>query len=121
MNEQHKARKLSVYISNTDKFRHSSLYEMIVYAAKRYEIAGATVIKGIMGFGTSNVVISSKFWEFSEKISVVVEIIDTSEKIEAFKNEILLPWMEKIRTGCLITEEEVDIVLLKTGSKRWQK
>ena len=118
MKAQASARKLSVYISNTDKFKHSSLYEMIVYAAKRYGIAGATVKKGIMGYGSSNVVISSKFWEFSEKIPVIVEIIDIPEKIELFKNEILLPWMEKISTGCLITEEDVDIVLLMKGSRK---
>lgn len=118
MEEQTKARKLSVYISNTDKFRHSSLYEMIVYAAKRYELAGATVKKGMMGFGSSNTVISSKFWEFSEKIPVVVEIIDVPEKIDTFKTEILFPWMEKISTGCLITEEEVGIILLKKGRKK---
>jgi hypothetical protein len=55
------AKLLRIFISNTDKFKHAPLYEMVVFAAKRYGLAGATVLKGAMGFGSSSVVHSKKF------------------------------------------------------------
>lgn len=90
---------------------------MIVFAARRYGLAGATVLKGIMGYGSSSVVHSMKFWEITEKLPVVIEIIDQADKIEAFKVKIL-PWLDKIRYGCLITSERVDVVLSKSGKKK---
>ena len=61
------AKVLRIFISNTDKFKHNSLYEMIIFAAKRYGLAGATVLKGVMGYGSSSVIHSVKFWEITEK------------------------------------------------------
>ncbi|MDZ7605776.1 MAG: DUF190 domain-containing protein [Cyclobacteriaceae bacterium] len=111
------ARRLRIYISNTDKFKNNPLYEMIVFAARRYGLSGATVLKGMMGYGSSSVVHSMKFWEITEKLPVVIEIIDEAEKIETFKTKIL-PWLDKIRYGCLITSERVDIMLSKPGRKK---
>lgn len=78
------AKLLKIYVSNTDKFKHNLLYEMVVFAAKRYGLAGATVLKGSMGYGSSSVVHSVKFWEFTEKLPVVIEIVDEAEKVEKF-------------------------------------
>ena len=111
------ARVLRIFISNTDKFKHTPLYEMVVFAAKRYGLAGATVLKGIMGFGSSNAVRSLKFWEITEKLPVVVEIVDDADKIEEFI-KIILPWFENLRYGCMITVEKADIVLYKKGKKQ---
>ncbi len=111
------AKVLRIFISNTDKFKHNSLYEMIVFAAKRYGLAGATVLKGVMGYGSSSVIHSVKFWEITEKLPVVIEIVDEAEKIEKFTEKIL-PWFEKLRYGCMITVEEVNLVLYKQGSKK---
>ena len=111
------AKELRIFISNTDKFKHNSLYEMIVFAAKRYGLAGATVLKGVMGYGSSSVIHSVKFWEITEKLPVVIEIVDEAEKIEKFTEKIL-PWFEKLRYGCMITVEEVNLVLYKQGSKK---
>lgn len=111
------AKLLRIFISNTDKFKHNLLYEVVVFAAKRYGLKGATVLKGVMGFGSSSVVHSVKFWEFTEKLPVVIEIVDESEKIEKFTEKIL-PWFEKLRYGCLITVEKTNIVLYKEGSKK---
>ncbi len=110
------ARLLRIFISNTDKFKHAPLYEVIVFAAKRYGLAGATVLKGIIGYGGSSAISSTKFWDISEKLPVVVEILDESEKIEKFTKTIL-PYFEKIKNGCMITEEKANIVLYKKGSK----
>ena len=84
MNPDDKAKRLRIYISSTDKFKHSPLYEVIVFAAKRYGIAGATVLKGIMSFGVSSEVYSNKLWEISEKVPLIVEIIDEPGKIDSF-------------------------------------
>ena len=111
------AKRLRIYISNTDKFKHNPLYEMVVFAAKRYGLAGATVLKGVMGFGSSSVVRSVKFWEFTEKLPIVIEIVDESAKIEKFTG-IILPWFEKLRYGCMITVEKADILLYKQGTKK---
>ena len=59
---------LRIYTSNTDKFKHNLLYEMVVYAARRYGLAGATVLKGTMGYGSSSVVHSNKFWQSPSSI-----------------------------------------------------
>ncbi|NTW26327.1 MAG: DUF190 domain-containing protein [Lentimicrobium sp.] len=109
--------RLRIYISNTDKFRHTLLSETLVFAAKRYGLAGATVIRGSMGFGSSSVVHSSKFWEITDKLPVVVEMVDETTKIEQFLN-IILPWFDKIPTGCLVTAEKIQLVLFKQGIKK---
>ena len=108
---------LRVYTSSTDKLKHTPLYEMLVYAARRNGLAGATVHKGVMGFGGSSVVHSAKFWETNDKLPVVVEIIDESPKIEAFV-EVIKPYLESVRYGCLVTIEDANVVFYKTGIKK---
>jgi len=117
MEKQGEAKLLRIFISNTDKLKHSPLYEVIVFAAKRYGLAGATVIKGTMGFGSSNVIRSVKFWEITEKLPIIIEIVDDASKIDDFTEKIL-PWFEKLRYGCLITVEDVKVVLYKQGRKK---
>lgn len=117
MNNFTKAKRLKLYMSNTDKFKHEPLYEVIIYAAKRYGLEGATATIGVMGFGSSSQVSRIRLWEISEKIPVVVEIIDVPDKIELFMQRIN-PYFDKIQSGCLITSEEVEIVLQKIGTKR---
>ena len=117
MEKQGEAKLLRIFISNTDKLKHNPLYEVIVFAAKRYGLAGATVFKGTMGYGSSNIIRSVKFWEITEKLPIVIEIVDDAEKIEAFTEKIL-PWFDKLRYGCLITVEDVKVLLFKQGSKK---
>jgi PII-like signaling protein len=108
---------LRVYTSSTDKLKHTPVYEMLVYAARRSGMAGATVHKGIMGYGSSSVVHSAKFWETNDKLPVVVEIIDESAKIEAYF-EIIKPHLESLRYGCLVTVEDAHVLMYKAGRKR---
>lgn len=117
MESKTEARMLRIYVSSTDKFKHGLLYETLVFAAKRYGLSGATVLKGVMGFGSSSVVRSVRFWEITEKLPVVIEIVDEAEKIEKFTEKIL-PWFDKISTGCLITSEKASVVLFKQGKKK---
>ncbi|MCX6303455.1 MAG: DUF190 domain-containing protein [Bacteroidetes bacterium] len=111
------ARLLRIFVSSTDKFKHAPLYEVVVFAAKRYGLTGATVLKGFMGFGASSVVSSQNLWEITEKLPIVIEIIDEPAKIEGFI-ETILPYFEKIPKGGLITLEKVNIVLHKSGSRQ---
>jgi len=111
------ARILRIFVSSTDKFKHDLLYETLVFAAKRYGLSGATVLKGVMGFGSSSVIRSTRFWEITEKLPVIIEIVDEAGKIEFFISKIL-PWFDKISTGCMITSEKADIVLFKQGKKK---
>jgi PII-like signaling protein len=111
------AKRLRIYISSTDKLKHTPLYEVIIFAARRYGIAGATVLKGIMGFGASSEIYSNKLWEISEKLPLIVEIIDEPHKIDSFF-ESIKPYFEKIGKGHIITIDETRILLHKTGGKR---
>jgi len=109
------ARLLRIFLSSTDKFKHQPLYEVIIFAAKRYGLTGATVLKGVMGFGASSTVYSPTYWEITEKVPMVIEIVDESEKIDKF-TETILPYFDNINKGCMITVEKANIVLHKTGS-----
>lgn len=109
-----KMQVLKFYMSSTDKLKHDLLYEAIAFAAKRYGLGGATVYKGVMGYGMSSELRSDKFWEFQEKVPVVVEIIDYEDKIEGFL-KASLPYLDLVNKGCLVTLGEVDVVLQKRG------
>ena len=117
MKSDYKAKRLRIYISSTDKYEHSPLYEAIVLAARKQGITGATVLKGIMGFGASSEIHSNKLWEITEKIPLVVEIIDDSHKIDSFFKSIR-PLFEKIGKGHIITVDETTVLMHKTGNKK---
>lgn len=117
MNQKDKAKRLRIYISSTDKFGHIPLYEYIVFTAKKSGIAGATVLKGIMGFGASSEIYSEKLWELGEKIPLMVEIIDTPEKIDAFFDSVQ-SCFEKSGKGHIVTIDETTVLLQRAGSKK---
>lgn len=115
--EAKKTRVLRIYISSSDKSEGKLLYEKIVHLARESDMAGATVLRGIMGFGASSSIYSYRFWEITEKLPVVVELIDEEEKIEAFYPELkaLLDSSEK---GCLVTFQDVGVKIYKPGKKK---
>ena len=112
-----KAKRLRIYISSTDKYKHTPLYEVIVYSARSFGITGATVIKGIMGYGSSSEIYTNKLWELSEKLPLVVEIIDEPEKIESFI-ESMQQVFDEIGKGHIITVEETTVLRHKSGIKK---
>jgi PII-like signaling protein len=116
MEDNTSALLLRIYLSSTDKYKEELLYEHIVFEAKENGVAGATVVKGILGYGTSSVIHSYKFWEVSEKLPVVIEMIDSEKKVTDFL-EYIKPVLESVRYGCLVTTEKTDILLYKTGVK----
>ena len=108
---------LRIFISSTDHLKYDLLSESIVFEAKKEGISGATVLKGILGYGASSVIHSYKFWEVSDKVPVVIEIIDKEEKIRKFY-EIIRPQLESMRYGCLVTIEKIEVLLSKSGKSR---
>ena len=108
---------LRIYISSTDHINQKPLYEYLVFEAKKEGIAGATVLKGIMGYGASSVIHSYKFWEVSDKVPLVIELIDDLAKIRDFYKKIHKE-LETMKYGCLVTLEETNILIYKSGKKR---
>lgn len=117
MNNNSQAAQMRIFISSTDKVKDAALYEWIVLQAHKAGLAGATVTKGIMGFGASSVIHSYRFWEVADKVPVIVEMTDDPEKIQAFY-ESIKPTLESMRYGCLVTLTMVSVLLNKAGRKK---
>lgn len=107
---------LKIYASTTDRIGSKLLYEYVVHAAKDEGLSGVSVYRGIMGYGLSSKINSSKFWELTEKLPITIEIIDKTKKLEAFhkKMEKELLAMPK---GCLIAIVPAQVILHKRGKK----
>lgn len=116
MEHGEKAKRLRIYLSSTDKLLHTTLYEAVVLEARKSGIAGATVLKGIMGYGASSELYSNKTWELSEKMPLIVEIIDKPDKIDSFY-ESIKSFFEEAGKGHLITIDETTIIMHRAGKK----
>jgi PII-like signaling protein len=101
---------LRVFIGESDKFENKPLYEAIVAKAMALGGAGATVLRGAEGFGANSVVHRSAFLEMSTDLPIVIEIVDSKEKIEE-----LLPHMQTMVREGMITMEEVKVVTYRSG------
>ena len=82
--------------------------------AKEMGISGATVFRGIMGYGTSSKIHSSRFWELTEKLPVIIELVDQTDILEAFYKDIEKELFDMPK-GCLVTLEATEILLQKKG------
>lgn len=107
---------MKIYVSSTDKFHGSLLYEAITIEAKNYGIMGATVYRGLMGYGLSSHMVSNKFWELVEKVPVIIELNDDRELLEKFLNH-LRPWFNEAQKGHLVTMSPTEIVLRRSGDE----
>ena len=97
---------LRIFIGESDRWEHRPLYEAIVLKARELHLAGATVLRGPMGFGKSSRLHTSKILRLSMDLPIVVEIVDSEEKIAAF-----LPVLQEMIGGGLVTKERVEVVL----------
>lgn len=104
---------LRIFIGESDKYEGVALYEWIVRKAREQGLAGATVLRGLEGFGAHSRVHTAKILRLSTDLPIVVEIVDSLEKIEAF-----LPTVDgAIREG-LATLERVQIRFYRSGTKQ---
>lgn len=96
---------LRIFVGESDRDGHHPLYEAIVLKARERGLAGATVVRGVMGFGKHSVLHTAKILRLSEDLPMVVEIADRLEQIEQF-----LPMLDEMITDGLVTLERVRVV-----------
>lgn len=106
------AKLLRIFIGESDKIGSESLYETIVFEAKKKGLSGATVTRGIMGFGANSKIHTAKLLEISSDLPIIIEIVDTDEKIKDF-TKIVENLFEESKSGGLITLEKVEIIRYK--------
>jgi hypothetical protein len=104
---------LRIFVGESDRWDGAPLYEAIVLEARKRGLAGATVIKGVMGFGAHSRIHTAKLLELSQDLPMVVEIVDAADKIEAF-----MPDLEKMVGDGLITIERADVLLYRPRPER---
>ena len=101
---------LRVFIGEADKWQGRPLYEAIVLLAKKEGMAGATAIKGFMGFGCQSHMHTTKILRLSEDLPIVIEIVDSEEKITKF-----LPLLDPMVKEGLVTLEKATVILYRAG------
>ena len=96
---------LRIFIGESDKVNGKPLSEVIVTEARKSGMAGATVLRGFLGFGANSRILTSKVLRLSEDLPLVVEIVDAEDKIEGF-----MPFLDTIISEGLITKEKVKVI-----------
>ncbi len=96
---------LRIFIGESDRYEHHPLHEAIVLKARELHLAGATVLRGAIGFGKSSRLHTSKILRLSIDLPVIIEIVDSEEKINAF-----LPTLDGMMAGGLVTLEKVRVI-----------
>src|SRR5215207_8196690 len=102
---------LRIFIGENDRCGHQPLYEAIVLKAREMHLGGATVLRGPMGFGRSSHLHTAKILRLSEDLPLVIEIVDSEEKINTF-----LPVLDRMMSSGLVTLEKVQV--LQYGTER---
>jgi len=101
---------LRIFIGEDDKWEGRPLYEAIVLGARAHHLAGATVLRGPMGFGHSARLHTAKILRLSQDLPLVIEIVDTEEKVRGF-----LPELERMMGSGLVTLEKVQVLQYGSG------
>ncbi|MBX3378924.1 MAG: DUF190 domain-containing protein [Phycisphaeraceae bacterium] len=100
------AQRLSIYIGESDRWHGSPLYEAIVLKARELHIAGATVLRGPMGFGADSRIHTAKILRLSEDLPILIQIVDSESNIT-----VLLGELQKMISGGLVTVENVGVAI----------
>lgn len=115
MNLPNEATLLRIFLGESDRWKHQPLYEAIVLKAREMHLAGATVLRGPMGFGKSSRLHTAKILRLSMDLPIVVEIVDAEEKIQSF-----LPLLDEMMKGGLVTLEKVQVIHYRADEKSTQ-
>ena len=106
---------LRIFVGEADRFDHKPLFEQFVLKAREMGLAGATVLRGIEGFGAkSRVMHTAKILRLSEDLPIIIELVDTAEKIDAFV-KVAGDMLEQTGCGGMITEERAHIIRYTSG------
>ena len=103
---------LRIFVGESDHYQGKALYEQIVLKARELNLAGATVTRGLMGFGADSRMHTAKLLRLSEDLPVVIEIVDTQEKLDT-----LLPFLDQVVEEGLITLEKVRVIKYRHKAK----
>ncbi len=101
---------LRIFIGEADKWKGRPLYEEIVLLARKQGMAGATAIKGFMGFGCKSHMHTTKLLELSQDLPIIIEIVDSQDKISAF-----LPALDEMVGEGLITLEKANVIMYRAS------
>jgi PII-like signaling protein len=101
---------LRIFVGESDRYEHHPLYESIVLKAREDGLSGATVYRGVMGFGKNSTLHTAKILRLSEDLPMVVEIVDTLEKVEKF-----LPVLDGMISDGLVTLEKIRVIHYEAG------
>jgi PII-like signaling protein len=110
MKHEGEGTRLRIYVGELDKHGQRPLYEAIVLKAREHGLAGATVVRGQMGFGAHARVHTTKILRLSENLPVVIEIVDQRAAIEQF-----LPQLDQLVADGLVTIEKIRTITYRTG------
>lgn len=106
----HNSELLRIFVGESDKWEGKPLYEAIVREARTAGLAGATVMRGLMGFGAHSRIHTAKILRLSEDLPIIIEIADRAERIEAF-----LPKLDTMISEGLVTIEKVRVIHYRSG------
>jgi PII-like signaling protein len=109
----HESVLLRIFIGESDRHQHHPLHEAIVLKARELHLAGATVLRGSMGFGKSSRLHTNKILRLSADLPLVIEIVDSEEKINAF-----LPVLDGMMGGGMVTLENVRVIHYRGSEPR---
>jgi PII-like signaling protein len=116
MNLPNEATLLRIFLGESDRWKHQPLYEAIVLKAREMHLAGATVLRGPMGFGKSSRLHTAKILRLSMDLPVVIEIVDADDKIQSF-----LPALDEMMKGGLVTLEKVKVIHYRANESSGQE
>ncbi len=103
---------LRIFLGESDRWEHKPLYEAIVLKAREMHLAGATVLRGPMGFGKASRLHTAKILRLSVDLPLVIEIVDSEENVQTF-----LPVLDKMMGGGLLTIEKVKVISYRSGAE----
>lgn len=101
---------MRVHIGESDRWHGKPLYEAIVELLRREKFSGATVLRGVAGYGSSSVIHTDKILRLSQDLPIVVEVVEATERIEA-----ILPQLDEMIGGGLVTLEKVRVILYRSS------
>jgi len=104
---------LRIYIGESDRYKGMPVYEQIVKKSRELKLSGATVVRGIMGFGAQSHLRSANILALSTDLPVVIEIVDKEENIER-----LLPYLDEFMVEGLVTKESIHVYRYQAKEKK---
>ncbi len=106
-----KAKMLTIYIGEGDRYHHRPLYQVLVERLRKEGLAGATVVRGIEGFGRASLIHTASILRMSEDLPIVITVVDKEERIDS-----ILPIIDEMVEEGLVIMENVDVITYRSGN-----